>query len=149
MSHLTFAHALTQAEAQARTTLPVELHKRLSAAVALVTDGRVFQTTDGSWQVDSTSREGLVYSVNGHCSCDDYHCNKPPQGLCKHRLAMFLSQRALTLMPPPPAPVVAGSATTGAETVPVEAASVVGLPVTTVTTPVTIDTPPASVETAP
>jgi hypothetical protein len=106
MSTLTFLQALTQAEAQARSTLDVALYERLSAAVALVQDGRVFQTTDGTWQVDSTSREGLVYSVNGTCSCDEVHFNKPPKGLCKHRLAMYLSQRVMTLMQQPSAPVV-------------------------------------------
>jgi len=98
MSPTTFAAALTQAEAQARSTLDVALHERLSAAVSLVRAGRVFQDSAGEWQVDSSSQEGLVYDVNGTCSCRDIHYNKPPKGLCKHRLAMFLSQRVLTLM---------------------------------------------------
>jgi hypothetical protein len=106
MSHLTFHQALAQAEAQARSTLAPALHERLSCAVSLVKDGRVFQASDGTWQVDSTSRAGLVYSVNGTCACDDVHYNRPPKDLCKHRLAMFLSQRVLTLMRQPPQPVV-------------------------------------------
>jgi hypothetical protein len=53
MAAPTFPQALTQAEAQARSTLPVELDERLSAAVALVKDGRVFQDSAGEWQVDS------------------------------------------------------------------------------------------------
>jgi len=106
MSILTFAQALLQAEAQARSTLAPELHERLSAAVSLVKDGRVFQATDGTWQVASASTEGLVYSVNGTCSCEDHHYNKPPKGLCKHRLAMYLSQRTVQLMQEAPAPVV-------------------------------------------
>jgi hypothetical protein len=97
MAALTFTQALTQAEAQARSTLPVELHERLSAAVALVTQGRVFQTTDGTWQVDSSSQEGLTYAVNGTCACRDAHYNHPPRGLCKHRLGMYLSQRVADL----------------------------------------------------
>jgi hypothetical protein len=101
---LTFAQALLQAEAAARSTLPVALHERLSAAVALVNAGRVFQDSAGAWQVDSASREGLTYTVNGSCSCDDTQYNKP--AYCKHRLAMFLSQRVMTLMAQPPAPVV-------------------------------------------
>jgi hypothetical protein len=103
---LSFSAALLQAEAQARSTLPVELHERLSCAVSLVHDGKVFQMTDGTWQVSSSSQEGRVYSPNGTCSCDDLHFNKPPQNLCKHRLAMFLSQRVITLMQQPPKPVV-------------------------------------------
>ena len=96
---LPFTQALEQAEAQARSTLAPALHGRLSDAVALVQNGRVFQTSTGEWQVDSTSRTGLTYSVNGSCTCDDHHFNKPRW--CKHQLAMFLSQRVCTLMQPP------------------------------------------------
>jgi hypothetical protein len=106
MGAITFTQSLTQAEAQARRTLDVPLHERLSAGVALVHDGKVFQTTDGTWQVNSSSQEDLVYAVNGSCSCSDVHYNHPPRGLCKHRLAMFLSQRVSTLMQAEPAPVV-------------------------------------------
>ena len=102
---LTFHQALIQAEAQARSTLDFSLHERLSCAVSLVKDGRVFQTSDGTWQVDSSSTQGLTYSVNGTCNCDDHHFNKPRW--CKHQLAMLLSQRVLTLMhQPSTAPVV-------------------------------------------
>jgi hypothetical protein len=104
MSTLTFHQALLQAETQARSTLAPGLHERLSAAVALVSEGRVFQATDGTWQVDSSSTEGLTYSVNGSCSCEDHHYNKP--AYCKHQLAMFLSRRALQVMQAPPAHVV-------------------------------------------
>jgi hypothetical protein len=106
MPTLTFSQALLQAEAQARSTLDEALHERLSAGVALVKDGRVFQDSAGLWQVDSSSQEGLVYSVNGSCHCDDVHYNKPPKNLCKHRLAVFVSQRVITLMQQPPKPVV-------------------------------------------
>ena len=47
MSTLTFHQALMQAEAQARSTLDVALHERLSAATALVKNGHVFQGSDG------------------------------------------------------------------------------------------------------
>ena len=104
MTTLTFHQALTQAEAQARSTLDAALHERLSCAVSLVRDGRVFQTSAGLWQVDSSTTAGLTYSVNGTCSCEDYHFNKPRY--CKHQLAMFLSQRVLSLMRQPAAPVV-------------------------------------------
>ena len=103
---VSFHAALLEAEAQARSTLAPALHERLSAAVALVTDGRVFQTSAGAWQVSSRSTAGRTYTVNGTCPCEDCFYNKPPQGLCKHRLAMFLSQRVLTLMHQPAAPVV-------------------------------------------
>ena len=104
MAPLSFSAALIQAEAQARSTLAPELHERLSAAVSLVTDGRVFQATDGTWQVESASSQGLTYAVNGVCTCDDVHYKKPPQGLCKHRLSVYLARRVAQLMQPPPAP---------------------------------------------
>ena len=106
MATLTFTQALTQAEAQAVTTLPAELHERLSAAMALAKEGRVFHASDGSWQVDSTSQVGLTHSVNGHCDCPDVHFNKPPQGLCKHRIAVYLVRRTMQLMASPAGPVV-------------------------------------------
>jgi hypothetical protein len=108
MTTLTFREAIAQAEVQARTTLPSELHDRLSCAVALVTDGRVFQDSDRGWHVDSVDQAGLTYSVNGTCTCKDYQYNHPHQGLCKHRLAVYLSRRAAQLMQEPPAPVVPG-----------------------------------------
>lgn len=106
MAALTFLQALEMAESQARSALDPALAGRLSAGIALVRDGRVFQTSAGLWEVDSASREGLVYSVNGTCNCDDAHFNKPPQGLCKHRLSVYLARRINQLMTQPPAPVV-------------------------------------------
>jgi hypothetical protein len=105
MSAPTFTQALKQAAAQARRTLDPELAERLSDALSLVKDGHVFQTEDGTWQVNSATREGLVYSVNGVCGCEDAHF-QAPQGLCKHRLAMFLSRRTMQLMQQPAVPVV-------------------------------------------
>ena len=103
---VSFHAALMQAEAQARSTLDSALHARLNCAVALVKDGHVFQANDGTWQVDSTSKEHLTYTVNGTCGCEDHRYNHPPKGLCKHRLAMFLSQRVSTLMQQPLVPVM-------------------------------------------
>lgn len=105
MGALTFAQALLQAEAQARSTLDAALHERVSAGVALVHDGKVFQTTDGTWQVSSSRQEGRVYSPNGTCSCDDVHFNRQPQNLCKHRLAVYLTRRTMKLMQADPLPV--------------------------------------------
>jgi hypothetical protein len=103
---LTFPQALTQAEAQARTTLAPELHARLSCAVALVETAQVFQANDGTtWRVASSSKPGTHYTVNGTCSCQDAFY-KAPCGLCKHRLSVYLYRRALQLMHAPPAPVV-------------------------------------------
>jgi hypothetical protein len=102
---LSFTQALIEAESQARRALPATLHERLAQATELVRGGRVFQDSAGAWQVGSTTQDDLTYSVNSHCDCQDYQYNRPPMRLCKHRLAMFLSQRVLSLMtaPVPPA----------------------------------------------
>jgi hypothetical protein len=54
MSAPTFTEALTQAEALARTKYP-ERAERITQAMALVKEGRVFQSNDGRWEVDSAS----------------------------------------------------------------------------------------------
>jgi hypothetical protein len=107
MSHLTFTQALLQAEAQACSTLDVALHARLSDAVSLVKAGRVFEHSAAGWQVESTSREGVTYTVNGHCPCADAHY-RAPEGRCKHVLAVLLSRKVLKLMQAP-APAMAGA----------------------------------------
>ena len=117
-STLTFTQALLEALTQARRALAPEVHARLTEAVALVKDGRVFQTTEGSWQVDSASQEGLTYTVNGSCSCDDVHYNHPPQGLCKHRISVYLARRVFELMQAPAPAVVPQSPPVETERVP-------------------------------
>jgi hypothetical protein len=102
---VTFHQALAMAETQARHTLPSTLDARLSGAVALVKEGKVFQNTDLTWAVASATTEGLTHTVNGTCTCPD-STHQAPKGLCKHRLAMFLARRALELMQTPQAPVV-------------------------------------------
>lgn len=106
MSTLTFQQALMQVEAQARSVLDGALHERLSCAVALVNESRVFQTSHGVWQVESTSTEDLVYTPNGTCECKDFQFNDPPKGWCKHRLAVALARRVQVLMTQPQTPVV-------------------------------------------
>jgi hypothetical protein len=98
MGALTFTQALIEAESRARKTLPSTLHERLAHATELVRGGRVFQDSAGAWQVDSSSTEGLTYNVNGVCNCQDAHYNQPPKGLCKHRLAVYLSRKVQALM---------------------------------------------------
>jgi hypothetical protein len=82
------------------------LHERLSCAVALVKNGAVFQEGDGhTWTVASTTKPGNAYRLNGHgCQCEDAHYRA--QKRCKHALAVYLSQRVLSLMRKPPQPVV-------------------------------------------
>jgi hypothetical protein len=103
---LTFAQALLQAEAMARSTLPPELHERLSCAVALVQEGKVLQADDGqSWHVTSATTPNKTYAVNGTCPCEDAFY-RAPSGLCKHRIGVYLARRALQLMAVPASPVV-------------------------------------------
>jgi hypothetical protein len=98
MAAPTFHQALETAELAARQALPTVLHERLSCAVALVKDGRVFQTDDPHlWTVDSASTIGKTYSVNGACDCEDYQF-RAPHKLCKHRLAVLLARKAMKLM---------------------------------------------------
>lgn len=110
---LSFAQALTQAEAAARSTLAPALHERLSCAVALLQSGQVFQADDGqTWEVASTTTPGLTYSVNGACGCADAHFR--PGAYCKHQLAVFLCRKVLKLMQAPAVPL---DATTPAQVV--------------------------------
>jgi hypothetical protein len=102
MSRLTFTHALQHAETLARAALEPALHQRLACAVTLVKDGHVVPSTDGTWQVHSSSTAGLVYTVNGTCTCDDVRFNAPLKGYCKHRLAVLLSRKVVQLMQPTP-----------------------------------------------
>jgi hypothetical protein len=111
----TFHDALEHAELLARQALPEVLHERLSCAVALVKDGKVMQLNDGhTWEVESASVAGKIYSINGAgCSCEDAHY-RAPQGRCKHMLATLLCRKTLALIHqaqappatevPPPAP---------------------------------------------
>jgi hypothetical protein len=94
----TFLQALESAARLATQALPETLHARIADAVVLVRDGHCFQDDAGTWQVDSSETEGLTYSVNGQCSCHDFHYNKPERGLCKHRLSVFLSRKVAALM---------------------------------------------------
>jgi hypothetical protein len=100
----TFAEALGIAERQARTALPYALHERLSCALSLLKNGKVFQTTSGAWQVQSVSEPERSYTTNGTCQYADMHYNKTVY--FKHQLAMYLAQRVHTLMAQPPAPEV-------------------------------------------
>lgn len=51
-----------------------------------------------TWLVPSLNRPGVVYQVNGHCTCPDYQHNGVPGGWCKHRLARALAKRAEELL---------------------------------------------------
>jgi hypothetical protein len=121
---LTFHQALAQAELLARQALPTVLHERLSCAVALVNEGKVLQMDDGhTWEVESASVPGKVYSIDGQgCSCEDA-TYRAPQGKCKHLLATLVCRKAMVLIrqaqavqaPPAPEPEALPAAQTPAE----------------------------------
>jgi hypothetical protein len=92
---ITFTQALERAELVARQALPPEAHERLSAAVAIVRSGGVFQDDQGHWEVSSTSEPGKVWSVNGSCSCPD---SVYRGRACKHRMAVRLAKLATTIL---------------------------------------------------
>jgi hypothetical protein len=102
MAAATFHQALEQAELLARQTLPQVMYERISCAVALVRNGKVLQRDDGhTWDVESSSKPEVTYSINGHgCQCEDAHY-RAPQGRCKHVLATLLARKALALMREP------------------------------------------------
>lgn len=72
-----------------------ELATRLEKAAMIV----LFRTValDGPeehlYHVESESQPGRFYTVNGECDCQDY-TRRAPGGLCKHRLAVALVERA-------------------------------------------------------
>jgi hypothetical protein len=55
--------------------------------------------------VASSSRPGVEHRVNGLCPCEDAHY-RAKDGLCKHRISVYLARRTLQLMQQPAAPVV-------------------------------------------
>jgi hypothetical protein len=95
----TFHDALAQAELLARQHLPEVLHERLRCAALLIKEGKVLQMDDGhTWEVESASVAGKIYSINGAgCSCEDAQY-RAPQARCKHLLATLLVRKALALM---------------------------------------------------
>jgi SWIM zinc finger len=95
---LNFSQALAQAEQCALKALDPGVHGRLRCAVELVKSGAVLQTDDPHlWTVSSASRPGVKHQVNSACSCKDAQY-RAPQGLCKHRLSVFLARKMLRLM---------------------------------------------------
>ena len=47
-----------------------------------------------TWYIQSQSKGGTIYEVNGRCTCLDYLVNGVPGGWCKHRIARALAIRA-------------------------------------------------------
>lgn len=73
-----------------------DLARRLQRAVEYIRAGALTENPDGTWFVQSLSRD-RVYLVNGHCNCADARAvaisTAAPDGYCKHRLAVGLVRR--------------------------------------------------------
>jgi hypothetical protein len=92
----TFTEALHTAEQLARAAMP-DRAERITDAVQLVKDGRVFQTGSGLWEVQSRTTPGRTYEVNGVCNCDDAHFR---HDVCAHQMAVLVSRKIVKLMHP-------------------------------------------------
>lgn len=102
----TFADALAQVVRTARAQLPASLHGRLETALGLVEAHAVELPLDGAPAlVHSRTRDGIVHTVAGSCSCEDAHF-QAPEGLCAHRLAVGLSRKAGEVLQAALAPTV-------------------------------------------
>jgi hypothetical protein len=51
-----------------------------------------------TWLIPSSTKAGVLYQVNGRCTCPDYERNSVPGGWCKHRLARALAKRAAEIL---------------------------------------------------
>jgi hypothetical protein len=100
MSATTFSQALAEAAVLAYAAMP-DKREKIDAGVQLVRDGKVFERDDGVWEVESTSTPGTVYTPNGNCPCPDSHFRGD---ICKHRMAVYLSRKAVQITHPTAAP---------------------------------------------
>jgi len=76
----------------AHVRLPETMHGRIERATAIAINGGIFFEEDGHTAMVRGSREGVWYTVNGACQCEDYE--RAPEQLCKHRLAVRIYIRA-------------------------------------------------------
>ncbi|MGE0278731.1 MAG: hypothetical protein AB7R40_25310 [Nitrospiraceae bacterium] len=95
--------ALQSVAQRAKDALGVESHTRIDRALAIVQKGDVQLTGPHTGYVASQSRPHTTYAVNGHCGCADFQ--RAPAHLCMHKIAVFLTERALELAEPPADPV--------------------------------------------
>jgi hypothetical protein len=65
-----------------------ELAGRIERAAMIALFRAIGRQEDGTFLVESDSRPGQFYRVNGTCDCPDHA--KAPDGWCKHRLAIGL-----------------------------------------------------------
>jgi hypothetical protein len=66
----------------------------IERAVQLVLNGDVALHDDGSATVQSQTRPGDAYTVNGHCDCEDAQHHAPGRWR-KHRLAASIMRRVI------------------------------------------------------
>jgi hypothetical protein len=80
----------------AHAKLPESLHGNIQRATAIVLAGGVVYDDDGKHAMVRASNGQTWYPVNGHCTC--MGAPHAPEGLCKHRLAARIYQRAGDVM---------------------------------------------------
>lgn len=90
------SQALSDATTCAKTKYPAE-EARIQRGLEVALSGRVTILADKQIAlVQSRSRDGIVYQVNGHCQCEDF--SRAPSNRCLHRWAVALLKKATLLL---------------------------------------------------
>jgi hypothetical protein len=89
-----FDTALRSAANRARATQRPVHHPRIQRGLEIALAGGVDLLPDGTAMVQSQTRPGETYHVNGRCPCPDHDA---PQAVCKHRWAKLLTKAALNV----------------------------------------------------
>jgi hypothetical protein len=92
-----FDTALRGLAAQAATRYAGEA-ARIDRGLVIALNGGVTLQADGTALVQSQCHAEVVYTVNGHCDCQD--ASRAPDGRCKHRWAQTLTSRATRAQEP-------------------------------------------------
>lgn len=101
VEHNAFTQALETVYASAQEKLPAAQQDTLDKALEIARLGRVVMT--GAHSANVLGSDGSTwYETNGRCTCPAAHHH--PTLVCKHRLAVRLTQRARALMQAAPTP---------------------------------------------
>jgi hypothetical protein len=94
-NHPQFLQVLSEIKDKARFALQ-DRKGRVDRAQKIILSGGVTHDEHG-WHVDSQSRDGIIYTPNPKCSCEDAEFNAP-DGFCQHRLAVAMYRRTIETM---------------------------------------------------
>jgi len=108
-----YREGLATLAAKAKETLGEAMHTRIDGAVVLVLRGDVALQEDGTALVGSRTDPLKFYTVNGACTCQDFH-RAPAEGWCSHRISRALALRLARELPPAAVPVPAAPAAAAA-----------------------------------